>query len=96
MARRLVLEDSAVDSLLYNNLVTEKFPFLKDAAVQRKHAASGHSSCCGRSVATDYNVIKSSIAAMSSQDAALLKSLINYDEIQVVYMVGNKTIEKFI
>jgi len=93
MARKLlVLENSVIDSLLANNSVLEKFPFL--AAIAKKLENAPVKRCCGgtKKASVNYNAIKSSLAAMSSAEQLLLKQLLNVEMISVRFKAGGNEI----
>lgn len=87
MARLIVLEDSAIRSMLQNNAIVNEFPFMKAAAekVQPKKRRGCKCGAKGRSNSTDFSGIRAAIAGMSLENKAKLKQLLGTDEVRLYY-----------
>lgn len=90
---KLVIENAVINSLLLNNAITDRFPFLKEAA-KRKDTNNYSSGCipCNKKP-IDNNPIRASIAMMGEQDKQDFKRILNTDSVKVIYLVGNTTVE---
>lgn len=84
-----VLDDSSVQSLLYNAEFLNEFPAFKDLQTGVAASRGGCGSCKKRAQrAQTVNTVKQRIAQLSDADKLRLKAILGANKVRVIYRQG--------